>query len=246
MSLRPVGVSEDGSRLILARRANAKNGGFRLLIDDELIEKIREAHRLSLEARAAAELENDPPAEEESPAPAPAPDPQPAPRGRQLPPEARLVDHLPPSQLTVKEVQALLRRGQTVASIAKKAGVKESWVERFEGPIIWERAGIADRAKRATLVRTRSGPSALPLGEAVLTNLRSKNVDLDQNEFDSAWTSVMRANRRWWMIQFTYFSRGRTHRPRWEFDPEENEIIALDNLANDLGWVEPRRRPRKR
>ena len=156
------------------------------------------------------------------------------------------MDHLPPSQLTVKEVQALLRRGQTVASIAKKAGVKESWVERFEGPIIWERAGIADRAKRATLVRTRSGPSAEPLGEAVLTNLRRKNVDLDQDEFDSAWTSVMRANRRWWMVQLTYFSRGRTHRPRWEFDPEENELVALDNLANDLGWVEPRRRARKR
>ncbi|HVF54164.1 MAG TPA: septation protein SepH [Actinomycetota bacterium] len=230
VTLKPIGVTEDGLYVTLARRSNAKSGGWRVAVDRELIDKLEEAL-----TRA-------------SPPPPPEPEPPPEPvrsplRAPELPAH-RPSPAAPGSRLSPKEIQALLRQGRSVAAIARKAEVSEEWVERFEGPIIWERAGMCTRARKATLVRTRRGESALPLGEAVDAKLKEKKVKLSPNERDEAWDATRHPRTGNWVIKFSYPHRNRQVTARWEFDPENGSIRALDSLANDLGWVESRGRRR--
>lgn len=147
----------------------------------------------------------------------------------------------PESKLTPKEIQALLRRGHTVAALAKRAGVDPAWVERFEGPIVWERAGMATRAQRARLVRPRLGTSSLSLGDAVRANLRRRKVTVPPEQLDAAWDAVRRARGRKWVVRLA-LPGARRGLAEWEFDSESERLTALNHLAAELGWVEPRRR----
>lgn len=149
------------------------------------------------------------------------------------------------SSLTIKEIQDLLRQGRSTAVIAKRAGVDTEWVARWEGPIVWERAGMAARARRATLVRARGGRSRVSLGEAVTANLRAKGVSLPAEEMEAGWDSIKRPRTNRWIITFTYPARTGEQVARWEIDPDQDVVTALDKTANDLGWVPPIRRRSK-
>lgn len=218
--LKAVAVSDDGRSLVLSRRANAKNASFRLPIDAALVARLEEARErvTASQTRPKQEDRRD--------------------QARPAPPVA------PVSKLTPKEVQALLRQGRSAAAVAKKAGVDVAWVERFETPIIWERSGMAQRAQRATLVRPRSGPSALPLGEAVRVNLDRRHVALDDDQLDAAWDAMRRGRGNTWTVTFSFFSRGRNRRAAWEYDPLTDELRALDKAAAELGWTAKGRRRR--
>lgn len=150
------------------------------------------------------------------------------------------------SKLSPREIQSLLRRGQSVASIAKKAGVDEGWVERFEGPIVWERVGMAQRAQGATVTRSRRGRSRLPLGEAVRSHLKERRAGLTPEQIDDRWDSVRRAKGNRWIVRFTYPTRGRDRVAEWDFDPATGKLNALNDLAAEIGWVEPRTRRKPR
>lgn len=208
-TLKPVGVSDDGTEVLLAPRTGARPA-FRLRIDDSLVEQLVAAK--DLVARTAG--------------------PEAAPRA------AESVTSL----LSIKEIQSLLRQGRSAAAIAKKAGVDPTWVERFEAPIIWERAGMAQRAQRTTLVRSRRGASELPLGEAVEVNLRARRIALNPDQIAAAWDSVKDARGGTWTVRFAFPSRGRSRIAEWSYDPEADEVHALNELASELGWVEPTRR----
>ena len=212
--LRPIALSDDGS-LVLATRANAKTGAYRVPVDDVLLELVRAS-----QARV------------------PEPQPEPEPRGVPAPPppEPR-VD----SKLSPREIQALLRQGKSITSIAKKAGVGAEWIQRFEGPIAWERAGMATRAQRSTLVRARRGPSKLPLGEAVAANLRTRVAGTDGHGHEE-WDAVRHPRKKTWIVTCSFMTRGKPAGVRWEFDPETEEVTALSNLAGDLGFVAGRKR----
>ena len=215
--LKPIGVTPDGSALLLARSAGATTASFRLPIDEALVGALEDAFG----ARKAASRAKD---QLELPPPIP---------GR--------VE----SSLTVAEIQNLLRQGRSVAAIAKKAGVDPSWIERWETPIVWERAGTATRARRAHLVRARGGVSKLPLGEAIAHNLRGRGLRIEGPAFDAAWDSIKKPRTDRWVVSFSFTQRSREQTARWEFDPETGRLTGLDKVANDLGWVEPPRR-RKR
>jgi hypothetical protein len=208
--LTPIALSDDGS-LVLATRANAKTGAYRVRVDEVLLELVRAA-----QARV--------------PEPEPAP-PQPP------PPAVPRAD----SKLSPREIQALLRQGKSITSIAKKAGVTVEWIQRFEGPISWERAGMATRAQRSTLVRARRGPSKLPLGEAVATNLRSR-VAGTNGHGNEEWDAVRHPRRKTWIVTCSFSTRGKPANLRWEYDPETDEVTPLSKLAGDLGFVAGRKR----
>ena len=212
VTLKPVALGADGS-VILATRANARTGGFRLQVNEALLELVRQAQEaIQVEAEAHARAV----------APQPEPEPEPVPR---------VV-----SKLSPKEIQALLREGKNPTSIAKKAGVELEWIKRFEGPIAWERAGMATRAQRATLVRTRMGASKLPLGEAVTANLKARGV-VRNGQPSEVWDAVRHPRKKVWTVICSFTARGRSGVARWEYDPETDEVVALSKLAGDLGWV---------
>jgi hypothetical protein len=207
-------VSDDGTELLLARRANGK-GAFRLTIDEALVAQLEIAS-----ARFSSKpVEEAPP---ESPA---------------LPQYVR-----PVSKLTIKEIQILLRQGQSIAAVAKKAGVDAGWVERFEPPIAWERAGMAARARRERLFRARMGQSAADLGDSVERNLKKRGVTMAPEDLVDAWDSVKRTRGDRWVVSFQFEQRGRRRRAEWEFDPTTSKLRALDALSAELGWIARRSR----
>ncbi len=214
VTLKPVALADDGA-VILATRAGARTGGYRVQVNDALLEFVHAAQEL---AQRQAEADAVPAAPVE---------PEPGPR----------VD----SKLTPRDIQALLRQGKSVAAIAKKAGVEPEWVQRFEGPIGWERAGMATRAQRATLVRARRGASRLPLGEAVSANLRARAASSNGHTTEE-WDAVRHPKKKSWIVTCNFSVRGRSGSARWEFDPENDDLEALSNLAGELGWVGGRSR----
>jgi hypothetical protein len=215
--LRPVGLSDDGRSVILDTRTRGK-GSFRIAIDERLVAQL---------VAARERLDSVPEPVSAEPVP---------------PPTARVP--AAESKLTIKDIQAFLREGRSVESVARKAGVDPSWVERFEGPIIWERDGMARRAQRATLVRSRRGPSEFPLGESVEVNLKRRRIAISQEEVDAGWDSVKELRSTTWKVRFTFTSRSRARVAEWRFDPETSEVTAINELANELGWIEPKKRRR--
>ncbi|MDQ3962572.1 MAG: septation protein SepH [Actinomycetota bacterium] len=210
--LKPVGVNEDGTEILVAP-SSGRRVTHRLPIDSELVDALEDAQAARTRARAArAQAE--------------------------LPPPVESVE----SSLTVREIQNLLRQGRPVAAIAKKAGVEEAWVRRWEGPIVWERAGAATRARRATQKRPRGGPSKVPLGESVLANLKKRGISLEPEMFDYGWDSTKKARGGNWIVTFTFDQRKRQRTARWDYDPEHDTVKPLDELAASLGWVERARR----
>jgi hypothetical protein len=219
--LKAVGVSDDGQALFLATRANARTGGFVLPLDEALLERLEEAREKAFAARDARG--------ETGGAPQPAPPPP--------PPRPRVE-----SRLSVKEIQAMLREGRTVQAIAKKAGVDDAWIQKFQAPIVWERAGMASRARRSVVVKARSGPSAVPLDDAVLANLRARGIVMSPSTYETAWDSIRRVKSGTWTVTFTFEARGRSHVAKWEYDTETMEVRPQNKLAGDLGWIQARRR----
>lgn len=231
VTLKPIGVTEDGAYVTLARRANAKSGGWRVAVDDDLLTFLEKAV-----ARAHTE-------------------PEPFVAGETVEmsepePEVLEPDYEPPrprredSRLSPKEIQALLRQGKSVGSIARRAGVSVEWVERFEVPIVWERAGMALRARRATMIRSRQGAAAMPLEPAVRTNLETRRARLADEDFEQGWEAVRHPRTGGWIVKFSFTNRGRHQTAQWDFDPESAELRPLNKLASDLGWVAPSRRKR--
>lgn len=233
VTLKPIGVTEDGAYVTLARRSNAKSGGWRIAVDDDL---------LTFLERAVARTHPPPPLYAE-------PEPEP-PLISMSEPEPEPIDealgahrsHREDSKLSPKEIQALLRQGKSVSFIARKAGVSTEWVERFEVPIIWERAGMALRARRATMIRSRQGAAAAPLEESVRANLRSRRARVSDEDFEDGWDAVRHARTGNWIVKFSYINRNRQHTAQWEFDPEIAELRPIDKLASELGWSMPSRR----
>ena len=229
ITLKPIGVTEDGAYVTLARRGNAKSGGWRVAVDDDLLTFLEKAV-----ARAHTEPEpyivGDPTAMSE-------PEPELLEEGFEPPRPPREV-----SKLSPKEIQALLRQGRSVASIARRAGVSAEWVERFEVPIIWERAGMALRARRATMIRSRQGASALPLEPAVRANLKARRAKIGDEDFEQGWDAVRHPRTGGWIVKFSFMNRNRNQSAEWEFDPESADLRPITKLASDLGWVPPSRR----
>ncbi|HEX2063677.1 MAG TPA: septation protein SepH, partial [Acidimicrobiales bacterium] len=110
-----VGFTTDLEGLIFSTRRGAKSGGFLVVLDDQLLDSIRDALRLRDE-REAGPLEPMEPEEEQ-----------------EVPVRRRARPH---SELSPREIQGRLRAGSTVAEVAQEAGVEEEWVLRFAAPIV--------------------------------------------------------------------------------------------------------------
>ena len=145
------------------------------------------------------------------------------------------------SKLAPRDVQRLLRAGKPVDQVAKQAGVDVAWIERFLGPVLDERAVAIRDSQNARLEKPRLGLSSLPLGEAVVRNLRARRVRISDDELKAAW-DASRSDSQPWVISLTFPYRGREQRAVWRFDPRTGEVSAGNRLGSDVGWVADSRR----
>ncbi|MFP5254292.1 MAG: septation protein SepH [Acidimicrobiia bacterium] len=142
------------------------------------------------------------------------------------------------STLPVREIQARLRRGRSVAEVAAAAGVDEPWVERFAPPVLAERARVVAAARAGSLDRARLGPSATPLGEAVQRHLADRGISLTAEEQAERWTAHLIDDGRW-SVRFTFRHRGQDRVLAYELDEPTGALVALDRTSAQMGYVTP-------
>jgi hypothetical protein len=141
-------------------------------------------------------------------------------------------------KLTAAEIQALLRAGRNARSVAGLAGASLEWVQRLDETIQMERIAVVRQLLGAHLTRDRHGKSELPVGEAILANLRKRRVRFPERVLERGW-SASRPRGKEWRVRFTYRFRDKQRRADWSYDPRTGEVLALTTTAVNLGWVPP-------
>lgn len=205
-----VGFTTDRRHLIFSARRGAKSGSFVVPVDEHLL-------------AAVEELADDP--------------------ARLEVPEEETVEEPPPpprveAKLSVREVQARLRSGESTHDVAADAGVEEGWVERFAPPIRAEQGQIVERALGLPMERPRTGESAKPLGVAVAAAMAERDVSLTRDAFAAAWSSRL-VGQDHWILEFRFTQRGRKRTVSWTFDADEGRITTTDRTASQIGFVAP-------
>jgi hypothetical protein len=132
------------------------------------------------------------------------------------------------SNLRPRDIQARIRAGASAEEVAQFAGIPVDRVRRFEGPVLAERAFMAERARK-TPVR-RPGENAGPqLGEAVAERLLLRGADKDTVHWDS-W----RRDDGTWEVLLVYRVAAETHSASWTYDPPRRLVQAVDDEARAL------------
>jgi hypothetical protein len=132
------------------------------------------------------------------------------------------------SHLRPRDIQARIRAGASAEEVAQLAGIPVDRVRRFEGPVLAERAFMAERARK-TPVR-RPGENAGPqLGEAVQERLTLRGAEKDTVQWDS-W----RRDDGTWEVLLVYLVAGEPHSASWTYDPPRRLVQAVDDEARSL------------
>ncbi|MET9732733.1 septation protein SepH [Streptomyces sp. NPDC006458] len=144
------------------------------------------------------------------------------------------------SHLRPRDIQARIRAGATAEEVAQMAGIPVDRVRRFEGPVLAERAFMAERARK-TPVRRPGENSGPLLGEAVQERLLLRGAEKDTVQWDS-W----RRDDGTWEVLLVYRVAGEPHSASWTYDPPRRLVQAVDSEArsligesDDLGAPEP-------
>ena len=130
------------------------------------------------------------------------------------------------SPLRPKEIQARIRAGETVEEIADAAGIAVERVRWFEGPVLAERAYMADQAQKASVRRQGDATPGPQLGEIVAERMKAFGAEPD----DAQWDAKKRGDGSW-LVQLTFISGGRLHAAEWIFDPRRRHVLPADDNA---------------
>ena len=215
IKLRVVGTTPDGDALLLSNKPKGRKGSHQLAIDGRLIAVLEGVFDERRSSR------------------------RPALQSKSLPTAVE------PPRVPPRELQRMLRAGQSVAQVARSTGASEEYIEQFYPPVLYERDGVIRDAQGLSIEKSRLGISGLPLGDAVLRNLVQRRVRLDEDDLARAWSATRRDGEPW-QVTLTFPFRGRSHRAVWTYDPRTREIEPSNKVALDIGWVAEGARPAPR
>ncbi|MEU3047069.1 MULTISPECIES: septation protein SepH [unclassified Streptomyces] len=132
------------------------------------------------------------------------------------------------SHLRPRDIQARIRAGASAEEVAQLAGIPVERVRRFEGPVLAERAFMAERARK-TPVRRPGENTGPQLGEAVQERLLLRGADRESVQWDS-W----RRDDGTWEVLLVYRVAGEPHAASWTYDPPRRLVQAVDDEARSL------------
>jgi hypothetical protein len=138
------------------------------------------------------------------------------------------------SQLRPRDIQARVRSGESVESVAAVAGVPLDRVLRFAGPVLAEREHIAGRAQQAIIRRTGHDTPNRPLLETVAEWVSSYDTDPET----IAWDAWRRDDGRWvvsarWQVQQDDLEA------QFTFDPSGRSVVPDNDEARALAGDRP-------
>ncbi|MGL4172467.1 MAG: septation protein SepH [Actinomycetota bacterium] len=135
-------------------------------------------------------------------------------------------------QIRPREIQARIRAGASPETVAEATGWPVQKIRRYEGPVLAERAHIADLAQTVPLRRrTRE---QVTLGQEVTRRLKDRDVSVDQVTWDS-W----REDGGPWMVMVSFAAGGRDRQAQWHFDITTRSVTPHDDEARWLSEQVP-------
>src|SRR5213075_559320 len=109
-----------------------------------------------------------------------------------------------------RDIQARIRCGESADDVARVAGVPVDRVLRYAGPVLQERAMLAQHARRTKLKTSEKGQS---LAEVVDSRLGQHGIDAEKISWDA-----YRRDDGTWRIVATWPSGKATAQAVWELD----------------------------
>jgi Protein of unknown function (DUF3071) len=138
------------------------------------------------------------------------------------------------SQVRPRDIQARIRGGESVESVAAAAAVPLDRVLRYAGPVLAEREYVAGRARRATVRRTGGDGSTPTLEDAVARWVTGIDVDPDLVQWD-AW----RRDDGRWQVSATWPDGADSEAARFAFDPAGRSVAPDDDQARAVAGERP-------
>jgi hypothetical protein len=132
-------------------------------------------------------------------------------------------------QLRPRDIQARIRSGATAQEVADASGISVERIRRFEGPVLAERAFMAEKAQN-TQVRRQGESHGQKLGEIVLERLAKRGAD---DPAAVRWDSWRREDGTW-TVQAVYRISSETYEALWAFDPPRRLVTPEDDEARLL------------
>jgi hypothetical protein len=130
------------------------------------------------------------------------------------------------SQLAPRDIQARIRSGESAEEVARVAGVPVDRVLRYAGPVLQERAMLAQHARRTRLKTSDKGAS---LAEIVDARLGQHGIDTEKISWDA-----YRREDGTWRITATWPSGKATAQAVWELDKARQLVAPHDDMAQYL------------
>ena len=130
------------------------------------------------------------------------------------------------TELSIKEIQARLRAGESPRELAESTGTSLEKIERFSGPILHERNHVISHALDTQIKRGRSD---LTLREVVNERLGARGVDLNSLEWNG-----FRQEDGSWIISVHYPTREGQSSGEWILDTAKRTLAARDEGAR---WI---------
>src|SRR3954451_2620011 len=131
-----------------------------------------------------------------------------------------------PAVLSPRDIQAKIRSGESAEEVARAAGVPVDRVLRYAGPVLQERAMLAQHARRTKL---RGAEKNVSLAEVVDARLAQHGVDSDKISWDA-----YRRDDGTWRVVATWPSGKATATAAWELDRTRQMISPHDDMARYL------------
>jgi hypothetical protein len=131
-------------------------------------------------------------------------------------------------QLTPREIQTRVRAGESVEQLALASGLPVARIERYAGPVLSERAHVADEARAARPAGQVEDVSRT-LAEIVDGRLGEIGASPDTTTWDS-W----RRDDGVWTVVLAYDSDGDRHSAEWTWDPARRQLRSYGAAARAL------------
>ncbi|MBM2618068.1 DUF3071 domain-containing protein [Actinoplanes sp. LDG1-06] len=128
--------------------------------------------------------------------------------------------------LSPRDIQARIRSGESAEEVARIAGVPVDRVLRYAGPVLQERAMLAQHARRT---RLKTSDSGAPLAEVVDSRLAQHGIDTEKISWDA-----FRREDGTWRIVATWPSGKATAQAIWDLDKGRQVVSPHDDMAQYL------------
>lgn len=133
--------------------------------------------------------------------------------------------------LSPRDIQSRIRTGETAEDIARSAGVQVDRVLRYAGPVLQERAMLAQAARRARLATSERGERMSTIVDA---KLGAHGVDPESVSWD-AWRKEDGS----WRVQAAWSSGKSTALACWQLDRSRQTVAPDDEMAQFLSTPAP-------